>query len=233
MRIFNMECCSHNITILDDRSWTSHPQQCHRMSIHSFLLQQLSTTTTEPARRNTIQSLCDNIKWHFWKRTHTWRWRLLEREQKHKYSHSSQQKTTTDIPYFHEWKYVLWSYHTTYHSWTHSEHSPQWFRCHSPVCCHLVFTSSDNESCIGTSYPQLWLCSTPDNSPIPVCDIAVHRITAHSREEQNLLHHSSMTWIATTHLHQTQITPSRMLQQKKISHSSTRWQHLVRRSNSR
>ena len=41
---------------------TTCPQQCHRMSIHSFLLQQLSTTASEPARRNTIQSLHDHIK---------------------------------------------------------------------------------------------------------------------------------------------------------------------------
>ena len=51
-----MECCSGSISILDGRSWTTHHQKCHRMSIHSFLLQQLSTATTEPARRNTIWS---------------------------------------------------------------------------------------------------------------------------------------------------------------------------------
>ena len=28
------------------------------------------------------------------------------------------QKSTTDKPCFHEWKFVFWSYHTTYHSWT-------------------------------------------------------------------------------------------------------------------
>ena len=46
----------------------------------------------------------------------------------------------------------------------HPEHSHQGFRSHNPVHCHLVFTSSDNESPARTSDPHLQHCSTPDNS---------------------------------------------------------------------
>ena len=102
---------------LDGRSWISRPQWCHRMSLQSFLLQQLSTATMEPARRNTIWSLHDHIKWHFQKRTHTRRWKLWKQKWDLKYSHSSQ-KSTADIPLFYKWKSVFWSYHTTHHNWT-------------------------------------------------------------------------------------------------------------------
>ena len=112
-----MECHSHSITILDGRSWTLYPQQCHRVSLNSFLLQQLSTSPTESARRNNIQSLSDHLKWHLWKITCTRRWRLWEWEWELKYSQSSQ-KSTTDIPHFPEWEFVFQSYHIPYHSWT-------------------------------------------------------------------------------------------------------------------
>ena len=49
-------------TIMNSRSQTSHPQWCHTASMHNFLLQQLSTTPAEAARRNTMQSLHDHIK---------------------------------------------------------------------------------------------------------------------------------------------------------------------------
>ena len=48
----------------------------------------------------------------------------------------------------------------------HPDHSSLRFRSHSPVCCHLVFTSSDKESPVRTSDPHLCYCSTPDNSPL-------------------------------------------------------------------
>ena len=35
-------------------------------------------------------------------------------------------------------------------------HSPQRFRCHSPVCCHLVSSSSNEESPVRPSDPCLW-----------------------------------------------------------------------------
>ena len=37
----------------------------------------------------------------------------------------------------------------------HPEHSLQRFRSHSPLCCHLVFTSSDEGSPVRTSDPYL------------------------------------------------------------------------------
>ena len=48
----------------------------------------------------------------------------------------------------------------------HPVHSPQKFRCHSPVCCHLVFSSSDEESPVKTSDPHLQHSSTSDSSPV-------------------------------------------------------------------
>ena len=48
----------------------------------------------------------------------------------------------------------------------HPEHSPQRLRSHSPVCCHLVFTSCDDDSPVRTTDPCLQHCSTPDNSPL-------------------------------------------------------------------
>ena len=48
----------------------------------------------------------------------------------------------------------------------HPVHSPQKFRCNSPVCCHLVFSSSDEESPVKPNDPHLWYSSTPDSSPV-------------------------------------------------------------------
>ena len=48
----------------------------------------------------------------------------------------------------------------------HPEYSPQRFRSCSPVCCHLVFTSSEEDSPVRTSNPHLQHHSTPDNSPL-------------------------------------------------------------------
>ena len=45
-------------------------------------------------------------------------------------------------------------------------HSPQRFRCHSPVCCHLVFSSSDEDSPMRPSDPCLWHFSTLDSSQV-------------------------------------------------------------------
>ena len=47
----------------------------------------------------------------------------------------------------------------------HPEYSPQRFRSHSPVCYHLVFTSSDDESPVRTSDPHIQHHSTPGNNP--------------------------------------------------------------------
>ena len=48
----------------------------------------------------------------------------------------------------------------------HPVHSPWRLRYHSPVCCHLVFSSSNEESPIIPTDPHLQCSSTPDNSPI-------------------------------------------------------------------
>ena len=37
----------------------------------------------------------------------------------------------------------------------HPVHSPQRFRCHSPVCCHLMLGSSDEKSPVRSSDPHL------------------------------------------------------------------------------
>ena len=43
--------------------------------------------------------------------------------------------------------------HTTYPAEQHPEHSPKGFRSHNPVCHHLVFTNSDEESPYRTHDP--------------------------------------------------------------------------------
>ena len=47
----------------------------------------------------------------------------------------------------------------------HLVHSCQRFRSHSAVCCHLVFSSCDDESPVRTSDPHLWHSTTSDSSP--------------------------------------------------------------------
>ena len=44
--------------------------------------------------------------------------------------------------------------------------SPQRFRCHSPVCCCLVFSHSDEESPERPGSLHLQYSSTPDGSPV-------------------------------------------------------------------
>ena len=48
----------------------------------------------------------------------------------------------------------------------HPVHSRQRFRCCSPVSCHLVFSSSDEESPVRPRDPHLWHSSTPYSSPV-------------------------------------------------------------------
>ena len=47
----------------------------------------------------------------------------------------------------------------------HPVHSPQRIRSHSPVCCHLVFSSSDEESTVRTSDPHLQHSNASDSNP--------------------------------------------------------------------
>ena len=44
-------------------------------------------------------------------------------------------------------------------------HSPQRFRCHRPVCCHLMFSSSEEESPVRTSDPCIQHSSISDSNP--------------------------------------------------------------------
>ena len=48
----------------------------------------------------------------------------------------------------------------------HPVHSLQRFRCCSLVCCHLVFSGSDEESPVRPNDPHLWHSSTPDSSSV-------------------------------------------------------------------
>ena len=48
----------------------------------------------------------------------------------------------------------------------HPVHSPKRFRSHSPVCHHLVFSRSNEESPVRTSHPCLQQSSIPDSSPL-------------------------------------------------------------------
>ena len=111
---FPREYSVWNAAVAALQCWT---QQCHWKSLHSILLQWLSTAAKKTARGNNIWLLHDHLKWCFWMRTCIGRWRLWEWKLEFKYTHSSQ-KSTTDIPHFHKWEFVFQPYHTTYHSWT-------------------------------------------------------------------------------------------------------------------
>ena len=101
-------------------------------------------------------------KWYLWNRIHTRRWRLWEWQQELKHSHSSH-KRAMNISCINDWEFILQSYTTAKQ---HPVHWPLRFRCCSPVCCHLVFSSCDEESPVRPSDPHLWHSSTPDSSPV-------------------------------------------------------------------
>ena len=67
----------------------------------------------------------------------------------------------------------------------HLVHTPQRFRCYSPVCCYLVFSSSDEEGPVRPSGHHLWHSSTPDTSP--VC----RRTEPPSPVQHHVNHHTS------------------------------------------
>ena len=150
-----MECHSHSTRISDGRSWTTHPQQSHWRSLHGFLLPWLCTTVMKHIGRSSIQSLCDHTKWHFWKRTSTRRWRIWECKQEFKYSYSSQ-KSTTDIPCFHQWNMSFDPSTPLTTDKQHSEYSSQRFWSHILVHHCLVFTTSDDENPVRTNDQHSW-----------------------------------------------------------------------------
>ena len=78
------------------------------MGVHSILLQWILTVIMKLIQRHIIWSLCYNLKWCFWMRTHTRRWRVWEWN-----SHSSMQSTQT-ISHINTWKLIFQSCYTTY-----------------------------------------------------------------------------------------------------------------------
>ena len=138
-----MECHSCSITILDGRSQTSHPQWCHRTSLHSLLLQQFSTAAMKPAWRNNIQSLPDHLKWCFWMRTHTRRWMIWEWEWAPCLYHISTSENLSFNPA------------TPLNAVDpHPAHSLWRLRSHSSVCHHLTFSSFNEESPVRINTPK-------------------------------------------------------------------------------
>ena len=149
-----MECNSHSTSILDGRSWTSHPQQCHWKCLHSFLLQQLSTAAMKPAWRNNIWSLHDHLKWHFWMRACTGRWRLWEWKQELKYNHSSQ-KEHHRYTMFSQVRICLSTLPHLLPQLNNTQNTPLEDSEATTHHC-LVFTSSDDESPVRINDPHSW-----------------------------------------------------------------------------
>ena len=147
-----------------------------------------STASTEPAWRNNIQSLRDHLKWCFWMQTCKGRQRLQQWEWVLKDTHSSQ-KSTIGI-------YISTSENISFNSTRplttdaqHPEHSPRRLRSHSPVHHCLKFNGYHEEN------------PSPDSSPL------------HGTAEppSPVQHHMDYHHTPTA----AQLTPSRMLQQKK------------------
>ena len=214
-----MECCSHSTSNLDSRSQTSHPQWCHWLSLHSFPLQQLSTTTPEPTRRNIIWSLTDHIKWHFQKRCHTRRWRLWRWKQEHKDPHSCQ-KSTMDMPCFYKWKSVFPPYHTTHHSWTTRTHPTNIQKLQPCMPLFSVYQLWWWEPC--TDWWSIFMTLQYTRwQPTP----GKRRITFTTSSPHGLLPYiyTMNRWLL----------PEYYNRRRRFSHSSTRWWRLVRRTSSR
>ena len=101
------------IAILDSRPQTTHPQQYHRMRLHSIFLQWFLTAAAKPAIGNTLHLLCDHIEQYLQNRAHTRRWRPWEWQQEFKHSHSSQ-KSSKVISYLNNGQSILWSHNSTH-----------------------------------------------------------------------------------------------------------------------
>ena len=97
------------------------------------------------------------------KRAGTRRWRLWEWEWELKHSHSSQ-KSTMSILHLNEWEFIFWSCNTTYHSRTTPSTLIPKIPTPQSWCCHLVFSSSDEENPVISSGPCLWHSNTSDSS---------------------------------------------------------------------
>ena len=177
--LFAREYLIWNATVTAPQFWTADLEthiisNAIRMSLHTFLLQQLSTATTEPARRNTIQSLCDHIKWHFWKRT-------CKRKMTAMKVRSESLNIPTPLRMSTTWIYhISTSENLSFDPTTplttaeqHPEHYPQRFRKTAAQYAIAVWClpALKMRSLQEPSDPHLWHCST--------C-----QITAHSREEQ-------------------------------------------------
>ena len=140
-RIFHLEHCSHNITILDGRSWTSHPQWHHRM-LHSILLQPLSTAAMKPAWQSNIWLLHDPIKWHFWMGTHTRRQKIWEWSKS--LSIPTPLRRASQIYHISTSENISFNPTTPLTTNAHPpDHTP---RSHSSVCLHSMFSSSNEDS---------------------------------------------------------------------------------------
>ena len=159
MRIFNMECCSCSITILDSTPWATHSQQCHRMSIHSFLPHQLWNLPEEILFGHCVNTLNDTFE--------------IELAQEDEGYEKGSESIPTPLRRTPQIYNVSTSENLSFNptiplttAEQHPVHSSQRFRCHSPVCLHLVFSSSDEQSPVRPSDPHLWHSSTSDSSPI-------------------------------------------------------------------
>ena len=95
---FAREYSIWNATVAALQFWMTGLKQCIlinaiELSLCTLLLQWLHTRNMKSTRRNTLQSLCDHLKWCFWNWPCTEEWRLWEWEWKLQHPHPSQQST--------------------------------------------------------------------------------------------------------------------------------------------
>ena len=132
----------------DSRFWARQTQWCHRKGLYGIFLQQILTAITEHIQRHIILSLCDHLKWHFLTWTYTRRWRIWKWEWLPKYSHSSLYRAPR---LYHVSKHENLSFDSATPLTSEDPHPAFWDHC--PVCCYLMFSSSDGESPVLTRDP--------------------------------------------------------------------------------
>ena len=153
-------------------------------------------------------------------RTHTGRWRIWEWKQKSKYSHSSQ-KGIANVPHFHQWQYIFWPCHTTYHSWTTPRTLHKKIQklqpCLPPFSVYQLWWREPCKNMWSTIMMlqyTIWQ-PTPEKSRTLSMPSALHGHPQHS--------YTMLRWFL----------PGCYSRRRRFSHSTTGWWHLVRRSSSR
>ena len=188
------------------------------MSIHIFPLQQLSTVAMEPVR--------GSIFGHFMTTLNDTFERELAQEDEGYESRSESLSIPTPLRRAPQIYHISMSENLSFNPTTwlttaqpHQVHLPKRFVSHSPVHCHLVFSSSDENPCENqwsmlTTHQYARWQSNPWKSRTSFASTAPYKLPAHI--------YTKHRWLL----------PG-CYSRRRFSNSSTRWCHLFGRSSSR